>query len=82
MHKVYMAGRMNQSMEFNAAGHCMYHDGSLFSAHRNLQRRGPNGGTVRVTLTLKPSLRKRLRTRVLRSKQEIRDVFQHHRCSA
>jgi len=60
---------------FDASGFRVHYDEPLFFVQRNYNRRRPNYGEVRVTMVLKPPLRKRLRVSVLRNKQEISEAF-------
>ena len=60
---------------FDASGFRVHYDEPLFFVQRNHNRRRPNWGQVRVTMVLKPPLRKRLRVRVLRTPEEIGTAF-------
>ena len=61
--------------QFGASGFRVHHDEPLFFVQRNYNRRRSNWGHVRVTMVLKPALRKRLRVRTLSTPQEIEDAF-------
>ena len=65
---------------FGASGFRLHYDEPLFFVQRNYNRRRPNWGHVRVTMVLKPPLRKRLRVRALSTPQEIEQVFARLRC--
>ena len=67
--------------EFGASGFLVQHDEPLFFVQRNLQRRGRNGGDVRITLVPKGPLRKRLRVRALHSVDAIHVAFARSRRS-
>ena len=60
---------------FDASGFRIHYDEPLFYVQRNYNRRRPNWGYVRVTMVLKPPLRKRLRVSVLRTDKEIGAAF-------
>lgn len=60
---------------FGASGYRVQFDEPLFFVQRNVQRRGPSRGEVRVTLVPKSALRKRLRVHALRSEREIHAAF-------
>ena len=61
--------------EFSASGWCVRHDAPLYFVQQVYRRRGARRGTVQTTLVLKGALRKRMRVRVLHSKQEIAAAF-------
>ena len=60
---------------FNASGWCVRHEEPLYFVQQVYRRRGARRGTVHTTLVLKGALRKRMRMRVLHSKQEIAAAF-------
>ena len=60
---------------FDATGCRVHYDEPLFFVQRNYNRRRPNLDEVRVTMVLKPPLRKRLRVRVLRTQEEVGAAF-------
>ena len=61
--------------QFGASGFRLHYDEPLFFVQRNYNRRRPNWGHVRVTMVLKPPLRKRLRVRALNTPREIEEAF-------
>ena len=76
MAMVYRAGTYQTGLGGFAASGCrVQFDEPLFFVQRNVQRRGPNRGEVRVTLVPKRALCKRLRVRALRSEREIHEAF-------
>ena len=61
--------------KFGASGFRVHYDEPLFFVQRNYNRRRPNCGHVRVTMVLKPPLRKRLGVCALHTKEEIGAAF-------